>query len=250
MAFGAVIWGVQALGSAATLVLRRPWTSWLSSRRYEPQVRAHPLFQEANLVITGGWTGYFALAAATSAISAMGVSLLWAVPTPLLGWASFKAGDRYAARRLAVRLATTERMEMETNEEQRQLRDLIAGKSDEEILELASAQPGGLAGLVELTMAGMPSALDSGAAQDCVVGYEVSGPAGVHPYRIEVNNDRVTVERRSPDDARVVLQLSGPDFLRLVSGLLDGTDAFMTGKMRIRGDVMFAPQIARMFRTP
>jgi putative sterol carrier protein len=46
-----------------------------------------------------------------------------------------------------------------------------------------------------------------------------------------------------------VLQLSLPEYLRLITGLLDGTEAFMSGRMKIRGDVMFAPQIGRMFRT-
>ncbi len=68
-------------------------------------------------------------------------------------------------------------------------------------------------------------------------------------YRIEVRDHAVDAVRRPPDDARVVLQLNTPEYLRLITGLLDGTEAFMSGRMRIRGDVMFAPQIGRMFRT-
>ena len=40
-------WAGLAAGSAATLVLRRPWTGWLAGHRYPGQVRSHPLFREA-----------------------------------------------------------------------------------------------------------------------------------------------------------------------------------------------------------
>ena len=139
---------------------------------------------------------------------------------------------------------------MDVNDAQSQLRRQIAGMSDEAILELANRQPGGLEALLDLTTAGMPDALDAATAQDCVIGYEISAPQGTFAYRIEVKAGRASAERRSPDDARVVLQLGAADYLRLISGLLDGIEAFMSGKMRIRGDVMFAPQISAMFRTP
>ena len=131
----------------------------------------------------------------------------------------------------------------------RELHALIDGRSDEEILAAVGAIPGGSSELLDETMAGMADALDPDAAEDCVLGYEIEAPEGTHAYRIEVRGQRVTAEHRDPADARVVLCLTLPNYLRLISGLLDGTDAFMTGRMRIRGDVMFAPQIGRIFRT-
>ena len=248
MPTGALIWGAWAFLSCMTLGLRRPWTALLAGRRYHPQVRSHPLFRAANMVITGAWTVYFTLAAVTTALTTASVALLWAAPTPLLGWLSFKAGDRYAARRLGPTVSAGGTMDV--NDAQSQLRRQIAGMSDEAILELANRQPGGLEALLDLTTAGMPDALDAATAQDCVIGYEISAPQGTFAYRIEVKAGRASAERRSPDDARVVLQLGAADYLRLISGLLDGIEAFMSGKMRIRGDVMFAPQISAMFRTP
>ena len=248
LTWAGLTWAGLAAGSAATLVLRRPWTGWLAGHRYPGQVRSHPLFREANLLITGAWTGYFVAAAITAAFTPGWAAAIWAAPTPLLGWASFRAGDWYTARRLGP--AAPEGEPMDVSDSQAQLGRQISGLPDEAVLEFAAGQPGGVAGLVELTMAGMPEVLDPAAAQDCVIGYEITTAGDVLAYRIEVRDGRARAERRAPDDARVVLQLSAADYLRLISGLIDGTAAFLAGKMRIRGDLMFAPQVGAMFRTP
>lgn len=136
-----------------------------------------------------------------------------------------------------------------TTPAQDELRAQILDKTDDEILALMSGAPGGIEGVLDDTVAGMADALDPDAAQDCVVGYEIDSGGETYGYRIEVHGHDVQTERRAPSDARVVLQLSVPEYLRLITGLLDGTEAFMSGRMKIRGDVMFAPQVGRMFRT-
>jgi putative sterol carrier protein len=130
-----------------------------------------------------------------------------------------------------------------------ELRTMIADKSDAEILALVEQAPGGIPGVLDATVAGMAEALDPDAALDCVVGYEIASGEDSFAYRVEVRGPEVRAERREPSDARVVLQLNVPEYLRLVTGLMDGTEAFLSGRMKIRGDVMFAPQIGRMFVT-
>ena len=39
-------------------------------------------------------------------------------------------------------------------------------------------------------------------------------------------------------------------FLKLITNQKSGPELFMTGKLKIDGDLMFAPQIASMFRIP
>lgn len=251
----ALPWATLAVLSSASLSLQHPWTGLLARGRYDPQVRAHPLFHEANMIITGAWTGYFVAAAATTALTTPWAAVAWAAPTPLLGWCSFRAGDRYAARRLQATGrgsgsppgSGSEGEKMSVSDDQARLRREIKDLSDDEVLAFADRQPGGMAALVELTMAGMPDVLDPALAQDCVIGYEVDAPAGSLAYRIEVTAGRAAVAQRVPDDARVVLQLSAADYLRLITGLANGTDLFMTGRMRIRGDLMFAPRVGAMF---
>jgi len=131
---------------------------------------------------------------------------------------------------------------------QLELRRLVDGQSDDAVLELME-DGGGVETMLDETFAGMGEALDPDVAQDCVIGYELAGPDGTYGYRVEVKGSTVEARRTEPADARTVLQLSVPDYLRLISGLLDGTQAFMDGRLRIRGDVMFATQVQRMFRT-
>ena len=82
-----------------------------------------------------------------------------------------------------------------------------------------------------------------------VQAWEIVAPDATYAYRVHVRGDVVRTEPGDADDARVVLGLALPDYLRLINGLLDGTQAFMDGRLRIRGDVMFATQVQRMFRT-
>jgi putative sterol carrier protein len=247
MSIGVWIWGAQAAASAAGLLIGRPWTALLSGRRYDEQVRAHPVFIDANRWITGVWTLYFALAATVTALTNPWSALAFAVPTPFLGWASFRIGDRYANWRMEQ--ATTKGTPVMSTSAQNELREMIKGKSDDEIVALLRESPGGAAAVLDMTVAGMADALDPDSAQDCVVGYEIDSEGNTVSYRIEVRDHEVKAAPRPLDDARVVLQLNAPEYLRLITGLLDGTEAFMSGRMRIRGDVMFAPQIGRMFRT-
>jgi hypothetical protein len=247
MSTGVAIWLAQAGASGASLAIGHPWTGLLSRRRYPAHVQAHPLFVEANQVITGAWTAYFAAAAAVTALTGPWMSIVFAAPTPVLGWLSYRVGDRYAPWKM--RRSEPKGDTSMATPAQAELRAQISDKTDDEILALMSETPGGVEAVLDGTIAGMADALDPDAAQDCVVGYEIDSTDGVFPYRIEVHGTNVQSERRAPSDARVVLQLSVPEYLRLITGLLDGTEAFMSGRMKIRGDVMFAPQIGRMFRT-
>jgi hypothetical protein len=247
MSVGFWIWFGESIASGASLAVSHPWTTYMSRRRYPLEVQGHPLFAEANRIITGGWTLYFALAAIATALGGPWIALAFAVPTPLLGWLSFRIGSRYAPWKLN---RTEHRGDVSmTTPEQDEIRNQIRGKTDEEILAFVGEIPGGVEEFLDATVAGMVDALDSDAAQDCVVGYEIEAANRTFDYRIEVRGNDVYAERRTPSDAKVILQLNVPEYLRLITGLLDGTEAFMSGRMKIRGDIMFAPQIGRMFST-
>ena len=40
------------------------------------------------------------------------------------------------------------------------------------------------------------------------------------------------------------------DFIQIVSGELDGTNAFMDGRLKVTGDILLAPKLIRLFRVP
>ena len=52
------------------------------------------------------------------------------------------------------------------------------------------------------------------------------------------------------EDARVTFTIGGGDFLKLVTGNAAGPMLFMSGKLKISGDMMFAASAAGLFTIP
>jgi putative sterol carrier protein len=52
------------------------------------------------------------------------------------------------------------------------------------------------------------------------------------------------------EEARVTFTIGGADFLRLVTGNAAGPMLFMSGKLKIKGDLMFAASAASLFTIP
>jgi putative sterol carrier protein len=126
------------------------------------------------------------------------------------------------------------------------LQEAVKGKSDEEIMEFVNTM-GGAESVLTLTFEGMKAALNPEKAQDCVIGYELTEGGNTHSYAVVIKDKAASYEMRDPSDARVTLGLSVPDYLRLISGELDGMQAFMQGKLKLKGDMMFAQQVPQMF---
>ena len=51
-------------------------------------------------------------------------------------------------------------------------------------------------------------------------------------------------------EPRVTLRIGPVDFLKLVSGNANGPMLFMSGKLKIEGDLMFAATMTSLFRIP
>lgn len=126
------------------------------------------------------------------------------------------------------------------------LTEAVKGKSDEEITQFVETM-GGAATVLEMTFEGMKAALIPDKAQDCVIGYELTEGDTTHSYAVTVKDKEASYEKRDPSDARVTLGLTLPDYLRLIAGELDGMQAFMQGKLKLKGDMMFAQQVPQMF---
>jgi len=94
----------------------------------------------------------------------------------------------------------------------------LEGRSDEEITQGVVAQ-----------------------GADTVLGQIFSGMSeAVHSYQLKIAGGKCELVKGAAGPARVTLTLQAPDFLRLVTGTLNGMQAFMTGKLKLTGDMMFA----------
>jgi len=125
---------------------------------------------------------------------------------------------------------------------------LVEGRSDEEINAFVKAQ--GIDTILQQIFNGMAQAFvpEAAAGQSAVVQYDVTADDGAHSYQLKVDNGKCTVVKGASDPARVTLGLSMPDFLRLIAGKLDGMQAFMGGKLRLGGDMMFAQVMQTWFK--
>src|SRR3989442_10222071 len=88
----------------------------------------------------------------------------------------------------------------------------------------------------------MPQAFDPAAAGpvSAVAEWRVATDAGQPPVtrRVRIAEGRCAVSRETEGDPDVVYELGGVDFLRLISGQLDGPQLFVTGRLRVMGDLM------------
>jgi putative sterol carrier protein len=87
---------------------------------------------------------------------------------------------------------------------------------------------------------------------DAVLEWRITGkPGGGHDrYQVVVKGGACTVEKDGAHAPRVTFTLAPVDFLKLVTGNEEGPAMFMTGRLKIDGDVMFAAGVQSLFRIP
>ena len=94
---------------------------------------------------------------------------------------------------------------------------------------------------------------DAARDTDAVIHWEIGGREDGEPDRYETviaNGACDAHEGYQQDDARVTFKIGGSDFLRLVTGNAAGPMLFMSGKLKIEGDMMFAASAASLFTIP
>ena len=94
---------------------------------------------------------------------------------------------------------------------------------------------------------------DQAANVDAVIHWRIGGgPEGAEEdhYEVVIRNGELSYNTEPSEEPRVAFRMDGATFLRLVSGNASGPMLFMTGKLKIEGDMMFAPQVQSLFRIP
>ena len=91
-----------------------------------------------------------------------------------------------------------------------------------------------------------------GSAEDAVIHWTVTGRAdgGEDRWEVMIRDGRCTTSPEPKSEARVTLKLDGVSFLKLVTGNANGPMLFMSGKLKIDGDLMFSARIPSMFVIP
>ena len=138
---------------------------------------------------------------------------------------------------------------LETGMSSEEFKQLFSAKSDEEILAMVK---GNEETLLDGMFDGMKAAFDPSAAagQSAVIQYAIDSPAGEMNYNLNVEDGTCEVAKGPAETPRVTLALNLPDFLRMMTGELNGMMAFTSGKLKITGDLMFSQALASWFKDP
>jgi putative sterol carrier protein len=130
--------------------------------------------------------------------------------------------------------------------------EMVARSSDERLRWLSSGWRRRL--VLAAILQQMPRRLDRGraTAAHAVVDWKITGApgGGIDHFQVRIDDGWCRVIRRPKESARATLELDGADFLRLAAGAAEGGELFMTGKLRIEGDLMFTAQLPSLFRIP
>jgi putative sterol carrier protein len=91
-----------------------------------------------------------------------------------------------------------------------------------------------------------------GSGADAVIHWRITGrpDGGEDHWEAVIHDGKCVTSSKPSSEPRVTLKLDGVDFLRLVTGNANGPMLFMSGKLKIEGDLMFSAQIQSMFRIP
>lgn len=88
---------------------------------------------------------------------------------------------------------------------------------------------------------------------DAVIHFRITEApdGGVDVYEVSVKDGDCEVsDEPTTEEPKVSFEIAPVPFLRLVSGAESGPAMFMTGKIKIKGDLMFASRMTSFFRIP
>jgi len=134
-----------------------------------------------------------------------------------------------------------------------QLAALAAGATDEQLAE-GMSDPAARQSILDEIFRRMAEHVDADKAKgiNAVLHWKITdGPGGsIDHYEVVLNDGTVIVNEEVTEEPRVTFVVGPAAFLRLVSGAQPGPVLFMSGKLKIEGDLMFASQVATMFKLP
>ena len=98
-------------------------------------------------------------------------------------------------------------------------------------------------------MARMPEAFRPEKAEgvNAIILYNLTGEGG-SVWTSRIADGKCTVEEGRPDDdPTLAITMDAKDYIDMMAGRLDGMQAFMTGKIKVAGDIMLASRLMTFF---
>jgi putative sterol carrier protein len=131
-----------------------------------------------------------------------------------------------------------------------QLATVIKELSDEELAEQIKNL--GIEVVLKGIFDGMQDAFrpDKAAGTTATLQYDIDTDEGTKQWTVEIAGDKCVTSEGPASDPRLTLQLGLIDFIRLIFGQAQGQQLFMSGKLKLKGDMMFAMQMQTFFEAP
>jgi alkyl sulfatase BDS1-like metallo-beta-lactamase superfamily hydrolase len=104
---------------------------------------------------------------------------------------------------------------------------------------------------LQQVFAGLPVIFNKEAARGLTAIYQFDF-SGEHAaqYHVVIENETCSVKEGTHPSPHMTLSMAGEDYLDLVNGKLNPQMAFMSGKMKISGDMSLAMKMASLFPRP
>jgi putative sterol carrier protein len=93
---------------------------------------------------------------------------------------------------------------------------------------------------------------DKAGSTNAVLQWDITGrpDGGVDTYQVIIENGACTTAPGADRDPRLTVTLGGVEFVKLVGGAANPMMMFMTGKLKAKGDLGLAANLANLFDLP
>jgi putative sterol carrier protein len=124
---------------------------------------------------------------------------------------------------------------------------LVANASDEQIVEVIHAV--GTKETLDRIFQNFPERFVPEKAQgvDAEIQFVVTDEGEEFPHLVTVRNGTCTTEATRAAEPKVTLTTDLVSFVKLITGQAQGVQLFMTGKLKVSGDLMFSQRIMTFF---
>jgi putative sterol carrier protein len=127
---------------------------------------------------------------------------------------------------------------------------LVAGASDQQIAEVIHSV--GTKQVLDRVFNGMGERFlpEKAEGVNATVQFTITDEGAEYPYSIAIADGKAAVSEGPADSPKVNITTDVVSFANMIAGQAEGTQLFMTGKLRAAGDLMFATRLMTFFDRP
>ena len=129
-----------------------------------------------------------------------------------------------------------------------QLAEATKGMSDEELDAVLKDM--GAETVLKNIFSGMEESFQPDRAEgiNSTLQYDIATPEGTKSWSVKIADGTCTTSEGPGDDPRLTLSIGLVDFVRLIFNQAQGPQLFMSGKLKLQGDMMWAMQMQNYFK--